>query len=369
MNQPASLIVRVSLKLGSFDLDVDFQTTTRVTGVFGASGAGKTSLLEAIAGLRRRATGLIRLDDEVWLDSEGGICLRPEHRHIGYVPQEGLLFPHKNVRENLLAGSARASRDGRAPGKTLKDVCDLLELTPLLQRGVATLSGGEVKRVALGRAILSGPRLMLLDEPLASVDIPLRRRVLPFLRRVRDEFRIPMILVSHDPTEVQALCDDLIALRDGAVIARGSPRDVLMDPKVFPLAEQEGFENVLPCSLIRTEGEMSEVRLGTRDGGVRLVIPRTEGDVMMVGIPAREIIIATQKPAGVSAQNVLPARIVAVRSVGDLHLATASIAEGIPHLAAEVTARACSDLDLQPGRSVFLIIKAAGCVLYGRRGP
>lgn len=372
MSAARTLVVRTRLVLDRFALDVEFETRHLVTGVFGASGSGKSSLLESIAGLRRRATGLVRLGDETWLDSSAGLRLPPEARHVGYVPQDGLLFPHLDVRGNLLAGAPRARREGHPVDSTLRSVCDVLELGALLERNVATLSGGERQRVALGRALCSGPRLLLLDEPLASLDLALRRRVLPFLRRVRSEFSVPMLLVSHDPTEVQALCDELVVLRDGSVIARGAPRDVLCDPAVFPLAREEGFENVLPCTPEDHDGDTSRVTLGgdgigKARGGVSLVTPRVKGhpgDAMLVSIPSREIMVATREPRGISAQNVLAARIVGVEAAGDARLVVASVGSDVPSLIAELTARACEQLALHPGQEIYLVIKASGCFVY-----
>ncbi|MEE8585201.1 MAG: molybdenum ABC transporter ATP-binding protein [Acidobacteriota bacterium] len=364
------LEVRIRLPLDRFDLEVDFRAGRQVTGVFGASGAGKTSLLESVAGLRRQAQGRIRLGEDVWLDSKSGVCLRPEERHIGYVPQDGLLFPHQDVRRNLLAGAARARRNGGRLEEIFPMVCSLLELEPLLGRQVGTLSGGERQRVALGRALCSGPRLLLLDEPLASLDLPLRRRVLPFLRRVRREFQTPTLLVSHDPAEVQALCDELIVLQEGRVIARGSPHQVLTDPKVFPLAEEAGFENMLPGFLLSSEGATSRVRLGGSESSLQLTTPRSPalpGDDLLVGIPAHEILIATIPPWGLSAQNILPAEITSIRDLGGLRLVRATLGPDIPDLAIEVTSQAISDLQLEPGKQVHLIIKATGCTVYAGR--
>ncbi|HSR68375.1 MAG TPA: molybdenum ABC transporter ATP-binding protein [Acidobacteriota bacterium] len=366
--KPQTLEIRIRLPLDRFDLEVDFATREQVMGVFGSSGAGKTSLLETVAGLRRRARGRIRVGGDVWLDSSTGTFLRPEERHIGYVPQDGLLFPHQNVRRNLLAGAGRARRNGGNLEDTFSSVCRLLELEGLLQRPVTTLSGGERKRVALGRALCSGPRLLLMDEPLASLDLPLRRRVLPFLHRVRREFRTPTLLVSHDPAEIQALCDELIVLQAGQVIARGAPRQVLTDPRVFPLAEEAGFENLLPGVLLDSQGATSQVGLGGPEGPLRLTTPRTAvspGEDLMVGIPAHEILIATHRPQGLSAQNILPARITSIQELVGLHLVRAALGPDIPDLAIQVTPQARSELELEPGKQVHLIIKATGCRIYG----
>jgi molybdate transport system ATP-binding protein len=372
----AALTARIRLTLDRFDLAVDLATHRQVTGVFGASGSGKTSLLETICGLRRKAQGRICFGNEVWLDSDTRTFVEPEHRHMGYVPQDGLLFPHKNVRQNLLSGSKRALQNGHPLQGTLEAVTEILELKPLLNQSVATLSGGERQRVALGRAICSGPRLLLLDEPFASLDLPLRHKLLPFLRRVRSEFRIPMLFVSHDPLEVQALCDDLIVLEDGSTIAHGEPREVLTDPRIFPLAEQEGFENILPCRLVDDQGGISRVRLGESTGpnagSVELITVKTEakpGDLMLASIPANDIMIATDRPAGLSARNILPARIIQLHSVGPVGLVTAEIGHGLPPLTIEVTETTFVELGLQLQSEVFLVIKATSCRLYrGEQG-
>ncbi|MEE3178395.1 MAG: ATP-binding cassette domain-containing protein, partial [Verrucomicrobiota bacterium] len=186
-------------------MEAEFTGSRRVTGLFGASGSGKTTWLETMAGLRRSARGFIQFGETVWLDSDARIDVPPEQRGIGYVPQDHLLFPHMTVRRNLQSGQQRAAVSGHDFKRMLEDVVDVLELDSLLERGVRELSGGERQRVALGRALCSGPRLLLLDEPLASLDLQLRLRILPFLQRVRDHFDVPMLVVSHNPIELQAL--------------------------------------------------------------------------------------------------------------------------------------------------------------------
>jgi len=366
------LQVAVRLDLDRFALDVNLVTRHKVTGIFGASGSGKTSLLEAIVGLRRRARGRIRQGDHVWLDSEAGRYLRPEHRNIGYVPQDGLLFPNRTVRGNLRAGRARAIKRALERGQPFEDafetVVELLQLEPLLERRVPTLSGGERQRVALGRAICSGPSLLLLDEPFASLDLPLRRRLLPFLHRLHDELEIPSLLVSHDPIEVQALCDDLVVLRDGKVIARGRPAEVLIDTAVYSLAEHEGFVNVLRCEIVDSSEGTSRVRLSETTPPIELVTVSIEGapgDRVMLGLPAHEIMIAREKPVGISARNVLPATIVELRPVGSIELVTVSLAEGSPHVTVEVTGPTAKSLGLAPGKQTYLVFKATSCRVYG----
>ncbi len=361
------LEIDVRLPLDRFDLEVAFDADGPVTGIFGPSGSGKSSLLETVAGVRRGASGRVRLGERVWLDSAAGRFLPPEERDVGFVPQESLLFPHLDVRRNLLAGAARARRVGASPAALLDQVCNLLELEPLLGRRVSSLSGGERRRVALGRALCSGPRLLLLDEPLASLDLPLRRRLLPLLRRLRGELTTPMLLVSHDPIEIQALCDDMIVLRAGAAVARGEPHRVLADPRVFALAD-EAFENVLPARHLRREAGTSVLRLGEASGGVELITLASSvgvGGEVLVGLPSSEIVLATERPLGLSARNVLPARVEAIRASAGWSLVEVRLARGVPPVSVEVVETTPDALGIAPGSEVFLVIKATSCRLYG----
>jgi molybdate transport system ATP-binding protein len=222
-------VVSVSLQglrlpLAHFTLEVDAVLEGRVTAIFGASGAGKTSLLEVIAGLRQPAAGLVRVDGAILTHPAAHIFVPPHQRAIGYVPQEGALFPHLSVSQNLRYG--HTARAAAPAGLTFPHVADVLELTALTERPIGPLSGGEKQRVALGRALLAAPRLLLLDEPLAGLDAPLRERLLPYLARVRDEFAIPMLYVTHSPDEVMALCDSVLVLAGGRVTAHGRPADL-----------------------------------------------------------------------------------------------------------------------------------------------
>lgn len=199
----------VSLPLADFQLEVDVELGATVTGLFGPSGSGKTSLLEVVAGLRRPATGRVKLHGRLLEDAAARLHVPPEKRQVGYVPQDLALFPHLNARANLHFGHAPDS-----PISTDK-VVEILELTPLLDRRVHHLSGGEKQRVALGRALLASPAILLLDEPLSSLDQRLRQRVLPYLQAVRAEFSIPMIYVSHARDEIAMLCDEVLEIAGG----------------------------------------------------------------------------------------------------------------------------------------------------------
>lgn len=211
----------VRLPLASFTLEIDTTLEHAITGVFGASGAGKTSLLDLIAGLRRPSAGTVTLEGVTLSDAARSRHLPPRRRRIGYVPQDLALFPHLKVRANLLYG-ARRHEEEREPF-TLAHVAEVMEIGSLFERGVTTLSGGEQQRVAFARAILSAPRLLLLDEPMSSLDTKLKERLIPFLLRIRDEFQIPLLYVTHDAAELSALCDEVIVLERGQIVERGAP--------------------------------------------------------------------------------------------------------------------------------------------------
>lgn len=206
---------------GTFTLELREQLASLITALFGPSGAGKTTVLDAVAGLRRPASGSIAVGPRVLFASARGVNLPAHQRHIGYVPQDVALFPHMNVRRNVLYGR----RDGQK--LAVDAVMAMLEIEGLLDRAVAQLSGGERQRVALARALMSSPELLLLDEPLAAVDVERRRRILPYLERVRDELAVPIIYVTHDAAEVRLLADHVIVLDQGRVVRSGAPATTL----------------------------------------------------------------------------------------------------------------------------------------------
>jgi molybdate transport system ATP-binding protein len=218
------LLRRLRLSLGALTIDVDQEFKGRVTGLFGPSGSGKTTLLEIISGLRRPETGLIKTDDRVLIDTDRNFSLPTEKRRIGYVPQDLALFPHLSVRKNLLYGVKYA--DPNEPRPAMDHIIEVLEIEMLLERKIGSLSGGEKQRVAFARAILASPRLLLLDEPLANLDQPLKEKMIVYLQHLRDEFQIPMIYVSHDADEVVSLCDEVAVLQSGQIICSGSPEAV-----------------------------------------------------------------------------------------------------------------------------------------------
>lgn len=338
------------------DLDVSFEA--RVTSIFGPSGAGKTSLLDGVAGLREISSGEIEIGGRILFSSSRGINLSPQKRSIGYVPQETALFPHLSVRKNILFG---ADRNGRAAAD-VDHVTRLLEIGPLLDRPVTRLSGGECQRVALARAILSRPRLLLLDEPLASLDIGLKERILPYLRRVKDEFAIPMIYVTHDPTEVLSLADWVIMIKQGRLVTQGVPQEVLMSSVVLSNLEDDRLENVFDVRWVDSDakGGRSRVRL---ESGQELFIPYIAGPVsrsLQIGIRGDDILVATRYPEGISAGNVLKGTLRKIE-VKDGQ-AILKIDAGAAFYA-RLTPSAVEKLKLAEGLEVFLIIKTRSCLV------
>ncbi len=203
-----------TLRQGTFTLEIHEHLTARVTALFGPSGAGKTTILDAIAGLRRPAAGAIAIDARVLFDAAARVDLPPHRRHVGYVAQDVALFPHMTVRQNVLYGR----REGQK--LALDAVTSMLEIDALLDRRVPQLSGGERQRVAVARALMSVPQVLLFDEPLAALDVERRRRIWPYLERVRDELRVPIVYVTHDPVEVERLADHVVYLENGRVTGR-----------------------------------------------------------------------------------------------------------------------------------------------------
>ncbi len=349
--------IDLAVPLHGFVLAVSWATDAEALGIFGPSGSGKTTTLEAIAGLRPKSTGRISIAGRVWLDTAAKIALPPESRGVGYVPQDLLLFPHLRVRGHLDAGVRRVESD---PARALDParVIEVLDLAPLLDRDVASLSGGEQRRVALARALCSAPEFLLLDEPLAGLDDALRRRILGYLLRVREEFRLPTLLVTHDPFEIQALCDESILLDRGRVIARGSSAEVLRAPGCGGFPATESLENLLRGRVVTVDEATAEIAI---DDWIRVLVPRSglaPGEQALIGLRATDLIVAVGSPAGLSAQNVVPATLVAVDETGTI---TARIGSRSEVITAAVTARACAALGLAPGQSVHLVFKTSAC--------
>ena len=357
-------IFNISLKarFGSLKLDLGYKGSKRVLGVFGVSGAGKTTFLECLAGLRKVMSGQITVAGEIWLDTETSCFVPTEKRHMGYVPQDHLLFPHKNVRGNLEAGKARAVQGGQDFQSVLKKVVAVLELEPLLDRSIDQLSGGERQRVSLGRALCSGPKLLLWDEPLASLDLPLRRKILPFLIRIKEAFELPIVVVSHNPMELQVLCDEVLILENGRNVMTGSPNELFTSDSLFNVAKEHGFENVFSGTIIEKSDQVDRLSLSGKDGDMCIQIPATDallGDRVLASIGFEKVLIGLEQPRGLSARNCLLATISRFENAGTRWLVHAVVVDAVPEFVVEVTYDAIEALHLESGARIYLVFKTS----------
>jgi molybdate transport system ATP-binding protein len=350
-----TLEVALTHSFGGFALDVAFTAPPGVTALFGRSGSGKTTIVNAVAGLFRPKTGRIRLDDVVLLDTEGGIFLPPNRRRIGYVFQDARLFPHLNVAQNLAYGRWFAPR--HAARQDQHQIVELLGIGPLLGRRPAALSGGEKSRVALGRAILASPHLLLMDEPLAALDDARKAEILPYLERLRDDLQLPILYVSHSAAEVARLATTLVLVEAGRVVAAGPAEDILSDPATAPAIGLREAGAIL-AARIEAQEDDGLTRLSTPGGPIWL--PHVDGAIgktLRLRIMAQDVMIALHKPVGISALNVLPATVCEVR-IGEGPGALVQLSVGGAPILVRVTRRSVAALDLRPGRAVHAVLKA-----------
>ena len=367
--KPPVLDIQVSITLPAFTVELDWKTESRVCGLFGPSGSGKTTLMEAVAGLRPSARGRVAIQGSTLADTGRGVFVPAERRGIGYVPQDHLLMPHLDVRGNIALGRRRALLAGRRFDRDLEEAAEVLGLESLLGRSIETLSGGERQRVALARALCSGPRLLLMDEPLASLDDVLRQRILPFLLRIRDHYDLPILIVSHSPIELQALCDEVVAIAHGRMVTRGTPTDVFTRENLYPAEAGMSFENMIPAAIHGHSEHTTELRLGNNADGPLVLIPRSNqisGSRVLLGLPAHEIILATRRPEALSARNCLPGEILSLQEIHSRVLVKVSME---PFLDApvicEATQEAVHALRIRAGQEIFLVIKSTAFKLYG----
>jgi len=345
--------IDVTLGLPGFTLRVDTRLPGGVTAVMGRSGAGKTSLLESVAGLRCTVRGRLAVDGQALLDDESGIDLAPERRRVGYVPQDAGLFPHLSVLENVRFGA-------RADHRAVDAAIDTLEIRPLLDRRPRRLSGGERQRVALARALAIRPRLLLLDEPLAALDPGLRERILPWLLRVRDEWALPCLYVTHNVGEALMVASHVLVLHGGRVEAEGEPRALLSAPAVVDEAAA-GLENLLPGHVVSHDaaGGITRVHAGAGfDVSITLAPERATGDAVTLTVRSEDVLVCRAPVEGLSARNVYPARIVALERTGPDVVLRGALENGGGELMARVTPAAVAALDLAPDRRVWLAVKS-----------
>lgn len=351
------LDVAVRRRLGAFSLDVAFRGPEEgITALFGSSGSGKSTLVSAIAGLLRPEAGHVRLGAETFFDAAEGIDLPLHRRRIGWVFQDARLFPHMSVRDNLLYGLRRAPAAERRI--SLDSVVALLGIGELLARRPRALSGGEKQRVGLGRALLAQPRLLLMDEPLASLDAGRKAEILPYVERLRDDVRIPIVWVSHSLEEVGRLADTLVVLDQGHVVASGDVASVLTRLDLFPPDSPYEAGAALAVRVVDHDEAFALTRLAF-DGGMLRVprIARTPGERLRIRIRARDVMLAASEPRELSALNVLAAVVEEVRAADDSQT-DVRLAIGSARLVCRVTRLSAHKLDLSPGRRIFAIIKS-----------
>lgn len=337
--------VAIKQQLGAFTLDAAFEAPAGVTALFGRSGSGKTSIINAIAGLARPDEGRIVLNGRTLFDQRTFIA--PHKRRVGYVFQDARLFPHLRVQENLRYG-------GRHDEAQL---VEMLGLGPLLDRHPNALSGGEKQRVAIGRALMSNPDILALDEPLAALDAPRKAEILPYLEALRDNAGIPMIYVSHAIAEVARLATTLVVLRNGCVQQAGPVQDVLANPASVALLGRADAGAVLQARVVAFDKADALTVVETAAGTVLLQGQHgVVGDSLRLRIPAQDVILSVDAPTGISALNALPVTITDI-TPGDGPALAVGLQAGSDRLLAQISQRSARAMNLSPGKSVYAIFK------------
>jgi molybdate transport system ATP-binding protein len=351
-----SLDVDVRHRQGGFALDARFRSEGRLTALFGPSGSGKTTLVNAIGGLIRPQAGRIAVDGRVLVDTQNRIFVPKHRRRIGYVFQEGRLFPHLDVRRNLLYGRWFSPKAERKAG--FERIVDLLNIGSLLDRRPSTLSGGEKQRVAIGRALLADPQLLLMDEPLASLDEARKAEIYPYIERLRDEGEIPVILVSHSVAEIARLASSIVVLAEGKVVAAGEASEILPRSGLFPQAGLAEAGALLEARVLRHEEAFALTVLEVRAGA--LTVPHLDapvGKTLRVRLRARDVMLSLHRPEGLSALNILPGTVKAIGQGNGPSIDVTLDCSG-DALFARVTRKSVEALGLKPGLRVHTIVKS-----------
>ena len=345
----------------AFSLDVSIEAPAGITILFGPSGAGKSTLLDCLAGLTQPDDGRIVAGETVFFDSESGVNLPPQKRRIAYVFQSLALFPHLTVEQNVEYGL-----NDLPAGKRQKRAAEILEIfsvQKLKDRKPDQISGGEKQRVALARSLVTNPRVLLLDEPLTGLDAELKNAILQDLRAWNTAYRIPILYVTHNREEVDALGERVIAIENGHIITHGSPMEVLDAPRRARLAQSAGFENLLPATVrdLREPDGVMRVRLGETPCEIEVPLAHSSiGDRVRIAIRAGDILLATERPRALSARNVLEGNIVSLEPRGVMWAARVDC--GVT-FAVHVTPGAVRALELSSGKQVWVVLKTHSCHL------
>ena len=342
-----------SFQRGQFDLQFETNIHHEFTALFGPSGCGKTTILRCIAGLYKPIRGYIRFQNELVFAGERKINLSPRDRRIGLVFQDSRLFPHLSVTENLAFSRNFLSE---TPRFTFDDIVELLGIRRLLDRNPLSLSGGERQRVALGRALLASPRLLLMDEPFAALDQPTKFSLLTSLRRIHKELDLPIIYVSHDISTVINIASRVLSIKAGRIVADGAPFTVLKDYFSSGMQPENIVQNIFEAQI--TARDLTTHTCTCTINGHNFTLPNIEGKIgerFFIDIPASEIILATQKPSGLSARNILPGGVQEIQWLGERIIV--NIDTGIP-FSVEIVEKTLDDLKIKIGERVYLVIKA-----------
>jgi molybdate transport system ATP-binding protein len=351
------LLARFDTRYAAFHLNVDLDLpTSGITAIYGPSGSGKTTLLRCLAGLERTAHGFLQFGNDVWQDESLGLCQPLHERPIGYVFQEPRLFPHYNVRSNLLYGYKRIPPEARRI--TLDQVVDILGIGHLLERRIHKLSGGEQQRVAIGRALLTSPKLLLLDEPLASLDIQRKQELLPFIYRLHTELHIPVMYVSHAITEILQLADRVILLKEGHVVGVGALNEVLTSMSLRGSFGTHRIGAVLDAHVVTHEPHYGLSQLEFKGQSLFVPLqPVTVGQPVRVHILSNDVsLVVGRTDSPTSVLNILEATVVEVRDITESSV-DVRLDIGAP-LVASITRKSLATLGLKPGQRVFAHIKA-----------
>ena len=349
------LSIHLHKQFGSFKLDIKCNIKQNFTALFGRSGAGKTTILNMIAGLCHPEEGSIKLHDRFLFDTRQDINMAPQQRGIGYIFQESRLFPHMTVRQNLEYGWKNVPEKRRK--FQIDDIVEEMGLGVFLHRKPQNLSGGEKQRVAFARALLSSPDFLLMDEPLAALDQDTKLRFLLFLKKMLQNYQLPILYVSHDLINVINFADEIILIRNGQLLGQGPPNEMLDMMAGSESPNHQAIPNIFSAIVSKHDGErgLTHVTLSKLELLLPL-IPDKIGNTITLNIPASEIILAKQKPNALSACNVLAGKLQAIHQPTGRFLAKVDI--GIP-LMVEITSGALKRLDIQKGDPLFLIIKAS----------
>ncbi len=383
-----SLIFDIRVTLGQFSLTAAGETGNGVTAVFGPSGSGKTTFLNCLAGVLNPNKGTIAVGGDTLFCSARNINIPPEKRRIGYVFQDATLFPHLTGMKNILYGYDLLPNSRKVIRP--EQVISLLEIETVLKRRPDSMSGGERSRVAMARALLTSPRMLLLDEPLVSLDFKLKGRILPYIERINRTFDIPVLYVSHDISEVLYLADDTLVLQEGKLIGRGDPQSILGDTAVLSLAGASHIENIFPARIVHCNSDTGLATVETENLQMTFwskELPQRENAIVLLGLKAAEIVLSTTRPEAVSVRNVLPARVDRIQKTGGRAIVRVEVVKepdggtkpddspkpgestkpGNKKLIAEITSPAAEELGLAPGKTVFLLVKARSIRLMGEQ--